>query len=189
MVSSGPRPTVVAVSGSIASGKTTLAGRLATALRWKHASFGRWLRLEATHRGLDPSSRDVLRDLGATVIEEGWDRFCRSVLNDAGWEQGDGLVVEGVRHREALQAIGTIVSPMDVFLVYVLVSDDVREERVHRRGNTPASTRELDQHPSESQVAGVLASMADLQVSGSAPIDSVVSRVIETLQGRESPTQ
>ncbi|MCL7451691.1 MAG: AAA family ATPase, partial [Anaerolineae bacterium] len=138
---------VLAFSGSIGSGKTTITEAVAKSLGWKLASFGRVVRKEARQRGLDPESRETLQLLGSELIEEGWEGFCQAVLVDAGWKQGEGLLVDGIRHIEALEMLRILVQPLRLFLIHVHVKACMREKRLfNRNGYTKQDIYEMDRH-------------------------------------------
>jgi dephospho-CoA kinase len=54
------KPVVLTFAGRIASGKSTLSRQIAVTLGWPWASFGDYVRAEATRRGFDPTSRTAL---------------------------------------------------------------------------------------------------------------------------------
>lgn len=170
---------VLAFSGSIGSGKTTITEAVAKSLGWKLASFGRVVRKEARQRGLDPESRETLQRLGSELIEEGWEGFCQAVLVDAGWKQGEGLLVDGIRHIEALDTLRMLVQPLPLFLIYVHVKACIREKRLaDRDGYATQEMHRLDQHETESQVHNVLDCAADLVVDGALPVALIVERIL-----------
>src|SRR5207237_1082407 len=86
------KPLVMALSGRIGSGKTTVSTEVARRLGWVRTSFGDYVRSLARSRGLD-DSRETLQPLGASVLNEGVEPFCRAVLAQAGWTSGTPVVI------------------------------------------------------------------------------------------------
>lgn len=176
------KPFVVAFSGPIASGKTTIASAVAESLGWKLASFGRVVRAEAHRRGLDTTSRETLQRLGSELIDRGWEEFCDLVLSDAGWKRNEGLVIDGIRHIEALNTLGVRISPQQLALIHVHTVEHIRKARLHDRdGFLVETVVEMDRHETELQVHKALACVADLVVDGALPISFSVRRILEWL--------
>src|SRR5262245_8749461 len=98
------RPNVLCLAGGIGSGKTELASRLASRLAWPWVSFGNHVRAVAKDRGL-PETREQLQALGEELIGRDLDGFCLAVLGQAHWHEGASIIVEGIRHAEALGAL------------------------------------------------------------------------------------
>lgn len=158
---------VIGFSGAIASGKTTLARKLAEEEGFVYASFGDFVRYEATKLGYDPSNRELLQDHGSKLIEEGWERFCLAVLEFAGWVPSRGLVIDGIRHGEAVEALRRIVSPQPFYLVYVLIDEKVRNIRLQQREiNLLSEIKKIDEHSTEQQVKERLFSLSDVVING-----------------------
>jgi dephospho-CoA kinase len=176
-------PLVLAVSGRIGSGKTTVASGVANALGWKRASFGEFVRAVARSQGLD-DRREVLQEVGARLVEKGTADFCRSLLAHFHWESGEPLVVDGVRHREILESLRALVSPLQVRLVYVDVDDEARQRRLTQLGELTTSGQlgELDSHSTEREVTQELAAAAAFRVSGTRPVDEIVRDIVEWVQ-------
>src|SRR5574341_206680 len=97
-------------------------------------SFGDHVRAEARRLGLDDSAREVLQAVGEALIGAGWERFCRSVLAQADWTPGRPLVIDGVRHVQAVETLRPLVAPAALRLVYLEVPESVRERRLRNRG-------------------------------------------------------
>jgi hypothetical protein len=129
--------------------------------------------------------------LGSTAIGEGWDAFCRNVLEDAGWARGEGVVVDGVRHIEGLETLAKVVGPLRVYLLYVEVDEEVRGTRIAMKTGGMTDVTAIDQHETEIQVPSVLARRADLIVDGHGPVEGAVDRVVQwlwTQSHRHTPT-
>lgn len=134
VASSHNAPCVLAFAGAIGSGKSTVSAAVASELGWPRASFGDYVRAEARRRGLDASSRDVLQALGETLISEGWDTFCAGVLRQADWRPGTPLVIDGIRHIEAIDTLAKLTAPSSIRLVYLEASEEERRRRLYARG-------------------------------------------------------
>lgn len=149
------REQAVAIAGRIGSGKTTLASVLADRLDCPVAGFGSYVRSVALQRGLDTADRASLQDLGEDLIGEGWQSFCRSVLNHGGYVSG-AVVVDGIRHVAAITTIRELVAPTPCRLIAVGVRDENRAERLRLRGVTPEAVEAADAHAGESEVQQVI---------------------------------
>jgi dephospho-CoA kinase len=169
---------ILAFAGSIGSGKSTLAQGVADALSWPVASFGSYVREIARQQGRE-ESREVLQSLGATLIAAGEEAFCQAVLTAAGWEPGQSLVIEGVRHTEVVTALRRVVAPTPLKLVYIAVAEDIRQARLQTRANADAvHLPQIDTHSTEIQVKAVLAELADLTVDGARTREELVEEIV-----------
>lgn len=176
--------TVVAVSGAIRSGKTTLADALAERLGWTRASFGDAVRAIARERGL-AADRETLQALGAELVVGDLEGFVRRTLAQAKWGPDRSVVLDGVRHVKALEAVRRVAAAAEVVLVYVSVPDPVRAERLGlSAAGSPEELRRLDVHSTEAQVAGDLRPVADLEVDGTHPVDTSVETIARWIETR-----
>jgi dephospho-CoA kinase len=170
---------VLAVSGRIASGKSTLAAGLASHLGWGRASFGNYLRSFAIEQGLDPT-RPTLQSLGARLVAEDPVGFARAVLEYAGWREGKPAVVDGVRHVIILDALRHILNPMPLRLIHIVVDDEVQRERlVARSGSKAEHARDLESHSTERDVRSELLAAADLVLDGTKSPEQLVEEVLK----------
>jgi len=168
-------PVVLAFSGRILSGKTSLAQAVASALGCGIASFGDYVRSVARSRGLS-NTREQLQSLGQSLVAEDVFGFCLKVIEEAQWESGKSLVIDGIRHIEALDCVRRIVAPDRLYLVFVAVDDATRLRRSDSV-NVRASLEDIDQHPTEIQVGTVIRRQADYVVSGNADLNVVCSEI------------
>ncbi len=165
------RPIVLTFAGGIASGKSTLSTAVAKALGWPRVSFGDYVRTEARRRGLG-KSREVLQNVGVSLIEGGWEPFCRAVLAQAVWQPGQSLVVDGVRHAEVVQELQRLVAPSKLLLVFIATSEPVRKNRLRERNMADyRKLQRIESHSTEAQVKTVLQGMVDLTVDGTQSTD------------------
>lgn len=175
------KPSVIAFSGSIASGKSTLSLALAGELHWKYASFGDYVRLQAKRCGLTPS-RKVLQDIGQSLIEEGWEQFCRLVLIQAQWSAGEPLIVDGIRHLEAIATLRSLVAPLELWLIYISVDEITQKTRLQQRNRSAEeSEQSVQNHSTEIQVKTRLQQIADLIVDGSQPVPHSIYDIVSWL--------
>lgn len=178
------KPCVLAFSGPIASGKTTIAKSLSKALEWKYASFGDFVRAEAVLRGKNLESREVLQEIGNDLISQGWGIFCKAVLDGADWKSGEGLVIDGIRHVDGMQVLKGIVVPLDVYLIYITIDKDVRSQRLVDKNIQPHDLIHIEQHSTEVQVPNALLSLADIILNGGDIADNIVATLKEWLVER-----
>jgi hypothetical protein len=104
--------------------------------------------------------------------------FCASVLKQAHWESGRSLVLDGIRHAEAVTAMKALVAPTPFALVYLDVRLATRQERFATKDNRDHRLNELEKHSTEVQVQSIVRSLADLTVDGDRPLVDVVKTVV-----------
>jgi dephospho-CoA kinase len=166
---------VVAFAGRIGAGKSSVSAAFAEERGWKFASFGAFVRKTATERGMD-LSRESLQTVGAELEAKDAAKFCRAVLDDAGWNAGEPAVVEGIRHVRILDTLKSQVAPQPVFLVYLEAPEELRRNRLQERGAQEAHYLErTETHSTERDVITELPQLADLVLSteGAAVADLV----------------
>jgi dephospho-CoA kinase len=168
--------TVLAFSGGIATGKSTLSQAVAMSLGCPRVSFGSYMRAEATRRGL-PDDRKTLQDIGKELVARDPEGLCRGVLAQAGWIPGGALVVDGVRHVEIAGLLRRLVSPSEFRLVHVSASDSARLKRLAFRGENAGDLQVLDAHSTERDVRDRLRELSDLRVDGERPLEVVIEEV------------
>jgi len=179
---SAQKPLVLASAGRISSGKSTLSTHVASALGWPQVSFGDYVRQVAQRRGLD-DSRAVLQEVGATLIAQGWEGFCHAVLGQGAWVPGQPLIVEGIRHAEALAVLRQLVAPSELRLVFIAVNEPTRAARLGQRGMPERETLPgVEAHSTEAQVGTVLPGMADFTVDGTRPLEELLQDIVRWVQ-------
>jgi len=171
-------PQVIAFSGRRASGKSTVSSEVAKALDWKWASFGTYIRAAAKHEGVSDSTEN-LQELGAMFVKEP-DRFCKEVLSFAGWQAGEPLIIEGVRHKEVMESLRRIVAPLETRLVFLDVDEVERVKRLEEREKSSQErTKAVEEHSTEKQVKDILPAEADFRIGTDQPSEVVVQKIIE----------
>lgn len=180
------KPAVIAFSGSIASGKSTLSQEVAKTLQWKRASFGDYVRSVAQSRGL-AESREVLQAIGADLIQRDMEGFCRAVIAQADWQFGQPIVIDGIRHIKVLDNLKQIVAPMHLFLVLVTVDEATRTNRLLERGTVDLEKyKHLEQDSTEQQVKSALANIADLVMDSGHSLEENVEQLVSWLKHIDS---
>jgi hypothetical protein len=171
---------VICLSGQIGSGKTTASIAIANALDAPHASFGDFVRKMARLRNLDPNSRAVLADLGEKLIQElGWQKFCESALTSSGWNGTGPLVVDGIRHAQALQKIRDLVGPIPVYLIHLEMSSADRTTILTRQNGKGVEKLPVgDKHSTEAQVVFELPNLANLVLDATLSPETIASEAI-----------
>ncbi len=165
---------LIALAGPLGSGKTVIADRLAQALGGQRRSFGATVREIAAERGL-PENRSTLQALGDTLIDEGWDVFCRRVV---GTPTGEFTVVDGIRHVGAVDALRRRFSNSELVLVFVDAPYERRRDRICARdGIDSASFDAAASHRNESEVDAVRV-LAEIVVENDGEDDGKLDRLV-----------
>lgn len=169
---------VLAFTGKIGSGKTTLTAALARELGCRRASFGDYVRHIVSNRGLE-QTRENLQMIGTELLEANLRGFCSAVLRHSGWGQGEALVIDGLRHVETINPIQDLISPARLKIISVAIDEDTRLARLGLRGDGDKKALSLaDSHSSEQQVGSILLKKADLVIDGNDPVSENVSRIM-----------
>lgn len=176
---------VLAFSGKIGSGKSSISAAVAQALQLPLVSFGGYVRQQAQLLGLEPT-RQQLQDLGESLLQADAQSFCAAVLAQAP-NQDDGLVVDGIRHESVLQILKKLVIPQQLLHIHITLEEDVRVERVIKRQGITTDEEEqrrIINHPTEVQVADILPNLADITINSAGELDDVVNQVKFALDDR-----
>jgi adenylate kinase family enzyme len=175
------RPAVVALSGPIGSGKTTAARLLSQRTGWPHTSYGDVVRAEAGRAGL-PQDRHQLQLVGTQLIAAGWHPFTLRVLEQVSWRPDDALIIEGIRHAEAVAALRQITAPIPVAVIFLDLPVEAGLARAAARDRPDGTAGCRDAaHPIEQDLLGVRDS-ADLvvPVPGLTP-EAITERILTHL--------
>lgn len=169
---------IIAFAGPIGSGKSTVSFAIAEALGLSRASFGDYVRGVAKQRGLT-QDRETLQLIGSELIGNGWGPFCKAVLSQAGWKKGKGVVVDGIRHIEAVETLLQMTAPSKFVLVFVSITEKERQIRLVQKGIKDKEDQiRIESHPTEVQVKS-LESKADLILDGTRPSLELVDQIME----------
>jgi hypothetical protein len=142
----------------------------------KFASFGDYVRLQAKKRGTPKPNREDLQNLGQRLAEADMLGFCRGVLDTAHFSPGERLVIDGVRHTEALRAISTISGGQPIKLIYLQATAKVRKSRNAAYDQHETLDR-IDAHPVESQTNSEIKHLADLVIDADREIEESFSQI------------
>lgn len=175
---------VLGFSGRIRAGKSTVTSATAQALGWPTASFGDYVRAEATQRHL-PGDREALQTVGEELISTlGWPEFCERTLAHAGLTRTSvPCIIEGIRHVTALETLRAMFEPVRVYLIHVQTSEHERERRLRREGVSREQAAVWSQHSTERDVQDALPSSADLRVTLEDTPDTAVGEISAWLSG------
>ena len=135
-------PQVIAFAGKIGSGKTTITKSLADALAWPRASFGDYVRKVVHERGLK-ETREILQSVGTEILRADPPGFCNSVLASSGWEPGQSLLIDGLRHVETIEIIGRLTQGAPLRIVFVRIGEKARLRRLEEREGWTRTTVRL----------------------------------------------
>lgn len=125
----------------------------------------------------------ALQRLGESLVNEKPKEFCRAVLDQAKWEPGKGVVVDGIRHAAIVNVLREIAAPAELLLVYVAAPDSLREARVQRREGLDVPLDLLDSHSTESEVETLHWKMANLIVDGNRPTRELACEITVWVKG------
>ena len=167
---------VVSFAGQIGSGKSSVSRGLAAALGWPRAAFGDYLRKLAAAQELDAESRQVLQDLGQSLVEQDAVAFCRAVLLDGGYTPDGHLLVDGVRHVEIQRDIARIVAPSTSRLIYLRAGQSERLSRVQIRPDGQSDFGRAEEHAVESELRRELPDIADAIIDAERELGVVVGQ-------------
>jgi adenylate kinase family enzyme len=176
------RPIVLGFAGQIASGKSTLSKEISQYLNWERVSFGDYVRTVARSQGQN-ESREVLQEIGFSLINQGMEKFCHSVLAQVNWKPGQPLVIDGIRHSEIVSILHQIVAPLEFRLVFISVARPIRNTRLIERGSTHYQNHQnIEVHSTEVQVQTLLPTIADLTLDGTQKTEELIQEVVIWMQ-------
>lgn len=177
--------TVIAFSGPIGAGKSTISQKVADLLGWPRVSFGEYVQKVARESGQDQNDRTVLQRLGQALVVSDVDGFVEEVLNQQPWRanHGDGnLVIDGLRHAEVRHALIHKIKPNVLKHVFVTVDEDTRQQRVREEDRIePRLLMRYDQDITEAQIPRVIREYKDIEVDGKLPREIAAREIISRL--------
>lgn len=174
--------TSLAVSGRIASGKTSLAERLSDTLGIRRVSFGS--AVQSTLPCAPSPTRRQLQDRGQHIMEANGARWLllRALeLHGVAPGRGAGVVFDGVRHESMVSEIRRVSSAS--CLLFVDAAADVRLGRHMRRQRDGAAEAfgGIDGHRVEAEL-GRIRREADICVENSGgSLDSACAMIVRLL--------
>lgn len=175
----GAKKAVIAFSGKVGSGKTTLSIQLAHILEWNWISFSNFIRKVAKENNLGEDRR-TLQDLGAHLLEQDLESFCINVLNQIEW-QNTPFIIDGVRHIEVLEFLKKTVEPTPFLHIHIAIDRRSQIERLGQRMSESNSIEFIEEHSTESQIQQILPESADLILNSAQPIDQLIEDILKFL--------
>lgn len=173
---------IIAISGRMASGKTTFANALADGLGGAVGSFGDYVRELAVKRGFS-TERSSLQLIGQAAVESDPMGFVTDFMAWGGWDSRTTLVLDGLRHisvRNALRSHAN-ASRLAIVFVHIEADDKCRLARLRARGEDDVSVALHDSHASEVDVNNALSDEADLFVQRTDDVGAMVSALVRDL--------
>jgi len=174
---------VIAFSGPIGAGKSTISQKVADLLRWPRVSFGEYIAKVAADNGQNPRDRTVLQRVGQALVLADVDGLVDNVLKQADWRKEGNLIVDGLRHAEVRHALLQKIAPSRLKHVYVTVDEDTRQQRVLEEDKVePRILMRYDQDITEAQIPRILREYKDVEVNGKLP-PQIAARELVTRLG------
>jgi hypothetical protein len=174
----------IGLSGQPGSGKSSLASILGLRTSWPKAAFGDYLRHIAARRGLG-TDRASLQQLGEEQIALGWEAFCVAVLNHSGWKRGHGLVVDGIRHVDAVGTLNKLIYPQSLYHVHLAIDEELRHNRLASRDGFQALFDTSEEHSTEAEVKSALPNAADMVVDAARPVEQLADDIMDAVLPKE----
>ena len=171
---------IIAFSGKVGSGKTTLTTELATRLEWPRVGFGDYVRSYAMQHQIEPT-RENLQNTGELLLAKDAEQFCNNVLNQVIWQPYGHLIIDGVRHVDVLALIKKLVEPFRLFHIHVEAAEQNRLERLQSRYSFTDIQR-IDNHSTELDVKEKLKQQADFNLQADLPVNLLVDQLIKALR-------
>ena len=121
---------IVGFAARTNNGAKAVSARVADRLGVPCVRFDDYLRAVASQRGFTEVTQQILQDLGEEEIRaHGFKEYCSAVLRHASWHSGESVVIEGVRHVEAIETLRELVSPAQFHLIYLEANTEAPRER------------------------------------------------------------
>jgi cytidylate kinase len=184
---------VVAFSGPIGAGKSTISQTVADALHWPRVSFGDYIKSVAEEYHEDPNDRAVLQRLGQALVLADVDDLVEKVLRQRPWANANGegnLIVDGLRHAEVRHALVQKIRPNIFKHVFVTIDEDTRQQRVRDEDHIePRILMRYDQDITEAQIPRILREYRDIEVNGRLPSQIAAKEVVAKLGLLPSPME
>jgi dephospho-CoA kinase len=176
---------VFAFSGPIGSGKSSVSKLFAAKILAAWNSFGTTVKEVAEERGL-ATDRESLQRLGAMLVKEDRNSFCRRVVTKATNDKDRAIVIDGLRHIDVLKELRVVVSPKELMCVYVDTPRTIRLERLKTRdGLADNQVADLERHSTEIEVEQGLKAVADFVSDNSQSVEQCVDTIVQWVKKRE----
>lgn len=173
---------LVAFSGPIGSGKSTVSRQVALELGGIWSGFGNTVRAIAAERNI-PNERKALQSLGADLVANSPDTFCRRVIASSDAKPSQDLIIDGVRHISIRNHLRALSPPRRFCLIYVDAAPDLRMSRLKTRDGLSADeVAELSKHSTEVEVETQLSQQADKKIQNFSDPAIAVDEVLEFLR-------
>lgn len=170
---------IICIVGKIASGKTTVANELASAMKGEQFSISDYLKYCLKERGIENPSRTQLQELGEEFITKGWENFCENFLKFINYDESKIYIIDGIRHKNFFTALCKKSYPINPILVFLNVDNEVLEYRKNERQEAEYDERRL----AEGNLTDLF-KLADIIIR---TMDKRVTEIVdEVLQGLES---
>jgi dephospho-CoA kinase len=166
---------LLCAAGEIASGKTTLTQELLDSLPdAARVSFGDVVRRRATETGME-LNRSTLQHMGEQLVAGGWASFVALLASEVTTDP-EVLIVDGIRHLAALDALRAQFPARKMILIYLDSDRQQQAARLAARGEDRASLA----HPVERELS-MVRDLADLVLSPES-LEQQVATVLTQLQ-------
>ena len=171
---------ILAIAGSMGSGKTTAANLVASAIGWRRLSFCGYVIWLAQKKGILNPSRRALQDVGQEAVETDVREFVRGFLESNSFVTGEDVILDGLRHEQVLKEVRHQTEATWVGLVFLSASSKVRRGRLDSRESDEFHHAEC--HPVEAQFEK-LRRLSDLEIDTSKFDEKQVAEQIQKWLG------
>lgn len=167
---------VLAFSGPIGSGKSSLAKAISYEFGFPRVSFGGYVRHLVRQYGGDESDRKALQDEGERQVKRDPGAFLLATLDYHDVDKANSFVVEGLRHTSILNEMRMFFGT-DLFHIHLEAGDHIAFERAVARGDDPKVVERALRHKVEADVAIELSEVADLVLPASESLSELIAQV------------
>ncbi|PSR19331.1 hypothetical protein C8255_02930 [filamentous cyanobacterium CCP3] len=126
-----------------------------------------------------------MQAIGTELVTSDVEGFCNAVLEQASWQQGQPLIIDGIRHVGVLKTLQKLVDPMKLYLIFIAIDEFVQATRLIERGASELLVLQaLKLDVTEQQVDTHLKDIADFVVDGSRSLEEVSQDITNWLQSQ-----
>ncbi len=174
-------PIIIGFAGPIASGKSTIIREITQIKPCLVASYGNYVRAVAETQGIE-GSRDALQALSNELLRQYTHvELAKLVTEHSGWKINQPLLLDGVRHSEAIGAFKALFPTIPVYLIFVETPVSVRSNRIERRDGISLNDAAIhDKHNTEIEANTGLKDIADYVLDGT-DLAGALSLMLELL--------